>query len=352
MTKILAQEKLTVEDFGLLKPGVLVKKYTLDNGYGLKMSVINLGGIITNLEVPDQEGNPVDVVLGYDTLQEYQQDIFYIGCLVGRYANRIKNGRFKLQGQDYALEKNDGYNHIHGGHQGFHRAFWAIEPIAVGDDPGLQLTYQSADGEEGYPGKLEVKVIYVLKKDALEIRYEAITSKTTIINLTQHSYFNLDKAQDQPVLDHHLQLQAEKILEFDDTSCPTGTLLDARDTVFDFRKSRTVRNPAGENGTVGSLGYDHCYVLDNQGDLVKAAELRGGNTSLTMEVWTTEPAIQLYTGSFLTGKKGKNGTEYGPYCGLCLETQHHPDAPNHDHFPGTVLHPGEVFKSTTLYRFV
>lgn len=350
MTNTLTGEHLTVENFGILDTNTMVKKYTLDNGHGQRISVINLGGIITSLEIRDKAGNPIDVVLGYDTLQEYVDDSFFIGCLVGRYANRIKDGTFELEGVKHQLEKNDGENHLHGGVQGFHKAFWDIKPITHEKDMGLLLTYTSADGEQAYPGALDVSVMYLLKQDALEIRYTANTTKTTIVNLTQHTYFNLNQDHEQSVLDHRLQLGAEHMLELDESSCPTGEILNVSDTLFDFRIPKQIGSFQDGNGHATLAGYDHCYVLENQGALAKVAEFERADSLVKLEVWTTEPAIQLYTGNYLAST-GKGGTTYDKHCGLCLETQHHPDSPNHAHFPSTLLRPGEVFESTTQYRW-
>lgn len=350
MTNTLAENHLTIEDFGILDTNTKIKKYTLDTGHGQKMSVINLGGIITSLEIRDKAGNPVDIVLGYDTLQEYVDDTFFLGCLVGRYANRIKNGLFELQGVTYQLEKNNGENHLHGGTGGFHKAFWDIEPITYEKDMGLKLTYQSADGEGAYPGELSVSVMYLLKQDALEIRYIAHTNKATIVNLTQHTYFNLNRNHEQTVLDHRLQLTAEQMLALDEGSCPTGEILTIKDTLFDFRMPRQIGEFQKANGHATYAGYDHCYLLENEGELAKVAEVERADGLVKVEVWTTEPAVQLYTGNYLAGT-GKAGAKYDKHCGVCLETQHPPDSPNHSHFPSTLLQPGEVFESTTRYRW-
>lgn len=352
MSSTLANENILVEEFGRMRSGSAVKKYTLRNHKGLKISVINYGGTITSLEVTDAAGTSRDVVLGYDTLEAYEDDTYYLGCLIGRYANRIRNAEFELNGQRYQLEPNEGNNHLHGGSGGFHKVFWNISPIEENGDLGLELTYRSNDGEQGYPGMFDVRVCYLLRDNALEIRYHATTTSTTIVNLTQHSYFNLNEDHSRDVLRHQLKVEAKSVLETDDASCPTGGVLDITDTSFDFTALREIGMPLQSNTTKSVHEYDHCYLLNTHGELQKAAQLSAPDSSIVMDVWTTEPALQLYTGNYLNAVKGKNGTVYSRQCGVCLETQHYPDSPHHPDFPNTVLQPDEVYQSTTIYRFV
>lgn len=340
--------------FGQTKAGDDATLFTLSNSHGLEMTVTNYGGIITTLKTPDRDGALDDIVLGYDTIDGYLADSPYFGSLIGRYGNRIANGRFTLDGTDYALAVNNGPNHLHGGIVGFDKVLWDAVSEMTSEGPSIVLTYTSPDGEEGYPGTLSVTVRYTLNNDnELVIDYEATTDKPTPVNLTQHTYFNLSGAK-SPILDHHLTLNASRFTPVDATLIPTGELRSVEGTPFDFREATTIGARIGDDNeqlTFGG-GYDHNWVLDQaESGLTKAAVLSHAATGRTVEVLTQEPGVQFYSGNFLDGSLTGKGVQYTHRMGLCLETQHFPDSPNQDGFPSTILRPGDVYNTQTVYRF-
>ncbi len=346
------RRQVTVSEFGKMEDGRVVRQYTLTNANNVEMKVINYGGIIVSLKTPDANGQLADIVLGYDSLEGYIRNNPYFGALIGRYGNRIAGGKFTLEGKAYSLPQNNGPNHLHGGPKGFDKVFWEIE---VGpDSSSLLLSYRSADGEQGYPGNLSVNVVYRLTDaNELRIEYDATTDAPTIVNLTQHSYFNL--GNQETILGHQLQIDADSYLPVDATLIPTGKLQKVEGTPFDFRKPKTIGADIDANDEQIKLGkgFDHCWVLNGgQGKLRKVAVLSDSVSGRQVEVHTTEPGIQFYSGNFLDGTiKGKGGTVYNFRSGLCLETQHYPDSPNRPEFPTVVLKPGEKYHTETVYTF-
>jgi len=348
---------ITSRDFGCLPDGRTVTEYTLDNGHGLRLSAINLGGIVTALHAPDREGRSENVVLGLPTLTDYVERNPHFGTIVGRYGNRIAAGRFTLDGSHFQLPLNDGPNSLHGGVKGFGARWWNIQPVEA-DTQGniaLLLNYTSVDGEEGYPGKLQVSVRYTLGANHdWRIDYRAETDQPTVLNLTHHDYFNL--AGSGSVMDHELQLMASRYTPVDTTLIPTG-ISDVAGTPFDFRTPTRigVRIREPHEQLVRARGYDHNWVLDRDSSadkLMLAARLSHASSGRVMEVHTTEPGVQFYSGNFLDGTLvGNSGQIIRQGDGLCLETQHFPDSPNQPGFPSTVLRPGEVFESSTVVRF-
>jgi aldose 1-epimerase len=342
--------------FGHTREGLPVNIYTITNAHGIEVRVIDYGGIITSLRVPDKSGRLADVVLGFDKLDGYLDKSPYFGAIVGRYANRIANGKFKLNGVDYTLAKNNGPNSLHGGLRGFDKVVWHAEPFQSSRGQGLVFTYTSKDGEEGYPGNLKTKVTYTLtNNNELVFDFEARTDKATPINLTQHSYFNLAGDGSGDVLKHELMLNADRFTAVDKTLIPTGKLVTVKGTPLDFRHPTTIGariNDKYEQLVIGG-GYDHNFVLNKKGnELSLAARVREPRSGRIMEVYTTEPGMQLYTGNFLDGSiVGKEGHAYQKREGLCLETQHFPDSPNHPSFPSTILKPGQIYRSRTVYKF-
>jgi aldose 1-epimerase len=343
--------KITSGHFGVMPDGREVKLFTLNNCAGTEMKVINYGCIITNLNVPDRHGKVADVVLGHDALEGYLNRSRYFGALVGRYGNRIKRGTFALNGCEYHLPINNGKNHLHGGMKGFDKVVWDAAEIAG----GLCLTYRSWDGEEGYPGNLEAVVTYQLTDaNELRIEYFATTDAATIVNLTNHSYFNL--AGEGTILDHELTIYADAFTPVDETLIPTGELRPVRDTPMDFTSAIAIGahlNDGDEQMRLAGGGYDHNVVLRGAYDELRTvATLREPESGRTLEVITTEPGLQFYAGSWLDGSLvGKGNRPYRKYSGCCLETQHFPDSPNHPNFPSVVLKPGEEYRTTTIYRF-
>jgi aldose 1-epimerase len=339
--------KITKEIFGLVDT-TEVYLYTLTNNNGMSVKITNYGGIVTSILCPDREGNMADVVLGFDDLQPYLDGHPYFGSIVGRYGNRIAKGKFSIDGEEYTLATNNGPNHLHGGIKGFDKVVWEAKEKSLADTCSLRLRYTSPDGEEGYPGNLRVMVMYSLTNDnELIIYYKATTDKTTPINLTHHSYFNLGGTQED-ALGHMMTITADKFVVVDETLIPTGELRDIINTPMDFTTPHSIgERIAGVDG-----GYDHTYVLNNMGKLLKVADVYEPNTGRMMEVFTTEPGIQFYSGNFLDGSlTGKNGIVYNQHHGFCLETQHFPDSPNQADFPSTILRPGEVYTYTTIYKF-
>jgi aldose 1-epimerase len=348
--------KLEKQPFGTTEDGTAVDRYTLSNANGMKVQITNYGGIVTSILVPDRNGKLADVVLGYDNLDGYLKNNPYFGCIVGRYGNRIARGKFKIDGKEYSLATNNGPNHLHGGIKGFDKVVWTAKEIHGQQTVGLELSYRSKDGEEGYPGNLAVTVAYTLTNDnALRIDYQATTDQPTICNLTNHSYFNLKDAGATPILDHELLLDADYITPVDSTLIPTGKLQPVAGTPFDFKTPTAIgaRIDAADEQIRFGRGYDHNFVLNGQpGKLRLVGRLSEPTSGRVLEVWTTEPGIQFYSGNFLDGSiTGKNGTVYQFRHGLCLETQHYPDSPNQPNFPTTVLKPGEKYQTTTIYKF-
>ncbi len=331
--------------------------YTLTNKNGLSAKITNYGGIVIALNVPDKSGQLGDVVLGYDTLEDYLKASPFFGALVGRYGNRIANGKFTLNGIEYTLAQNNGPNSLHGGLKGFDKVIWDPKPIDSPDGPALELTYLSQDGEEGYPGNLLVKVIYTLThNNELKIDYMATTDQDTVVNLTHHAYFNLAGAGNGDILGHELMIPADRFTPVDETLIPTGELRPVADTPFDFTRPTPVGQRIDQNDEQLKFGggYDHNYVLNNSdGSLALAARVSEPTSGRVMEVWTTEPGIQFYSGNFLDGSNiGKGGKPYQRRSGFCLETQHFPDSPNHPNFPSTVLKAGQTYQSTTIHKFL
>lgn len=345
--------KISKEFFGNCQDRA-IDLYTVANGAGTTVSITNYGAIITSLTVPDRWGKPEDIVLGFATLDEYIENPNYIGSLVGRYANRIKGGIFQLDGVTYQLTCNRPGLSLHGGEEGFNKKIWEASTIEDERGSGVELRLTSPDGEEGFPGALQVRVCYLLSEDSeLIMEYQAETDQPTIVNLTQHSYFNL--AAQGEITDHHLQINGSRITPVGSDLIPTGEQAPVETTPFDFRNSRLIgqamreddpRKPAGE-------GFDHNYVLDPQGDLSNAAAILSHQpTGRVMEVYTTKPGMQLYTGNYLTGQmKGRGQRPFIKHGALCLETQYYPDSPNQPTFPSPVLQPGETYRHTTIYRF-
>jgi aldose 1-epimerase len=335
--------------------GKPIDLYTLTNSHGMRVAIANYGGVVVSIVVPDREGKPGDVVLGFDNLEGYLGKQPYFGALIGRYANRIGNARFKLDGVEYKLPANDGPNSLHGGTQGFDKRVWTAREIS-GQHPALQLTYLSPDGEEGYPGKLHVKVVYSLSEDnALRIEYTATTDKHTVVNLTNHSYFNLAGQVNGDILKHEMMINADRFTPIDSTLIPTGELRKVAGTPFDFRKPTPLgaRIDADDEQIRFGKGYDHNFVLNRAGHgLSLAARVTDPESGRVLEVLTTQPGTQLYTGNFLDGSiHGKGGKAYARRSAFCLETQHFPDSPNKPSFPSTELKPGETYRETTVYRF-
>lgn len=353
----------TVErsDFGVTPEDDSVDLYTLANGNGVTLEVTNYGGIITSLRVPDRDGNLEDVVLGFDSLSAYTSEAYraanpYFGALIGRYGNRIAGGEFTLGGETYMLATNDGPNHLHGGEEGFDQVVWDAESFRRGDSVGVVLTHTSPDGHGGYPGRLDVEVTYTLTPDnALAVDYQATTTKATPVNLTQHSYFNLDGHGDGSILDHELTINAEQFTPVDSTLIPTGEPWPVEGTPLDFTEPTPIgaRIDADHRQIEYGGGYDHNFVLaETDADtLRRAARLYAPDTGRLLTVRTTEPGLQFYSGNFLDGSFTGKGETYGRREGLALETQHFPNSPNEPAFPSTILRPGEEHTSRTVYEF-
>jgi aldose 1-epimerase len=340
--------------FGKLADGTVVESFTLRNAHGIEVRAITYGAIIVSLRIPDRAGKFSDIVLGNDDLAGYVDKPAYFGAVVGRYGNRIAKGRFTLDGKTYTLATNNGPNHLHGGVRGFDKVVWRADPPAAGAT-SVTFRYTSADGEEGYPGKLSARVTYTLTdKNELTFEYSATTDKATPINLTQHSYFNLG-TPGSDILGHELTLEADRYTPVDATLIPTGQLAPVSGTPFDFRKPTAIGARIGQDDEQLKRGggYDHNFVLTAAGDgLRRAGRLADPGTGRTMEILTTEPGIQFYSGNFLDGTiKGKGGVVYKYRSGLCLETQHFPDSPNQPSFPSTILRPGKEYHSKTTLVF-
>lgn len=343
------------EPFGLLPDGRRVGLHRLTNCHGASVSIIDFGAIVTSIVVPDGDGRLSDVVLGYDGLEGYRSDTYFIGAVVGRYANRIAEGRLIIDGVNHSLPQNNGKNHLHGGPEGFYRSLFSSEPFEDADGAGVSLTYVSPDGEAGYPGELSTRVTYRFDDTmSLTVEYRAETTKTTVVNLAQHSYFNLAGAGS--ILDHELRLLAFEYTPTDAESIPTGELRKVDGTPFDFRTAKRIgdRIDAADEQLQLAGGYDHNWVVaGTPGELRLAAELTCKASGRRMTLRTTEPGIQFYAGNCLPRDRSvlKAGTSFGWREGLCLETQHFPDSPNQPDFPSTLLQPGETFRSTTKLSF-
>jgi aldose 1-epimerase len=334
--------------------GRAITLYTLTNSHGMEVRAMNYGGIIVSIRVPDRNHQFADIVLGHETVDGYRPNPPYFGAIVGRYANRIANGTFKLDGKTYSLPKNDGPNTLHGGTIGFDKVVWDAEPLK--GKSGVAFSYFSPNGQDGFPGNLRVKVTYTLTNaNALEIDYEATTDKATPINLSNHSYFNLKGEGNGDILDHEIMINADRFTPIDKTLIPTGELRSVKGTPLDFTKPTKIGARIDDNyeQLVLAHGYDHNFVINrNGGGLVLAARVYEPTTGRTLEVSTTQPGVQFYTGNFLDGTiTGKQGHVYKKHYGFCLETQHFPDSPNHPSFPNTILKPGETFQQKTVFKF-
>jgi len=343
--------------YGTLPDGTAVTLYTLKNTQGTEMTVTNYGGLITTLKTADKNGTFEDIVLGYDSLQGYLKASPFFGALVGRYGNRIAKGKFTLDGKTYSLAINNGPNALHGGLKGFDKVVWTATPSTTADGASLKLTYLSKDMEEGYPGNLQVEVNYTLTNaNELKLDYKATTDKKTVLNLTQHTYFNLSGNTKTDILGHTLTLAASKFIPVDKGLIPTGKLQDVKGTPFDFLAPHKVGERINDDKDLQIKmggGYDHCWVLDKIGaGLTPFATLYDSASGRFLEGFTTEPGVQFYTGNFLDGSiTGKHNTTYAKRYGLCLETEHFPDSPNQPQFPTTVLNPGETYTSQTVFKF-
>ena len=343
------------ERFGTTTDGVPVELYTLTNRRGVEARISTYGGTLVSLLVPDRHGAFADVVLGFDTLEPYLADHPYFGSTIGRYANRIRGGAFTLDGRSHRLPLNDRTNHLHGGARGFHTMLWKPEPVAGREGPSVRLRRRSVDGEEGYPGNLTVEVRYTLSdSDELVLDYSASTDAPTIVNLTNHAYFNL--AGRGTIEGHVLRIAAGRYLPVDTALVPTGELRAVEGTPFDFTSPRPIgeRLRDADEQLGHGRGYDHSWVLDRTdgGGEIAAAEVHDPASGRTMTMYTTQPGVQIYSGNFLDGSvSGKNGVRYQKHAGFCMESQHFPDSPNQPGFPSTVLRPGEEYRQRTRYRF-
>jgi aldose 1-epimerase len=345
-----AKTSVTKQSFGHTPDGTAVNIYTLSDGK-IEARITNYGGIITSLRAPDRNGKLDDIVLGYDSLDQYIAKTAYFGAIIGRYANRIAHGTFQLDGKIYHIPKNDGDNTLHGGIRGFDKVVWTAREIK----DGIELTYVSKDGEEGFPGTLTTTVRYTLDGGALRIEYSATTDKDTVLNLTNHCYFNLAGQANGEVLGHVLDINASRFTPVDASLIPTGEIRSVEGTPFDFRKPHAIgeRIDADNEQLHFGMGYDQNFVLDHgEGELVQAAEVYEPTTGRILKVLTTEPGVQFYSGNHLDGSiTGKQGRVYKPRVAFCLETQHFPDSPNHPNFPTTELRPGQKFHSVTVFEF-
>ena len=342
--------------FGVLPDGKAVNVFTLTNPHGIEVRAITYGGIVVSLRVPDRDGRLGDIVLGYDSLDGYLEDSPYFGAIVGRYANRIANGQFSLDGATYTLATNNGPNHLHGGVRGFDKVVWDAEQFEGDSGVGVVFTHTSADGDEGYPGAVTVRVTYTLTpSDELIVDYAATTDRATPINLSQHSYFNLAGDGRRDVLEHVLWINAAQFTPVDATLIPTGVIAPVAGTPFDFTQPTTIgaRIATGHEQLRNGGGYDHNFVLDREGaGLEHAARVEEPSSGRVLDIYTTEPGLQFYAGNFLDGSiTGKGGRVYRHRYGFCLETQHYPDSPNRQGFPPTILRPGEEYRSRTVFAF-
>ncbi|MDP9175750.1 MAG: galactose mutarotase [Planctomycetota bacterium] len=340
------------KSFGTTADGQAVDQYVLTNNKGASASVITFGGIVTNLIVPDKDGKLGDVVLGFEKVKQYEEAGPFIGCIPGRYANRIAKGMFTVDGAHYAIPINNGPNTLHGGFKGYAKRVWQADAGMTPDGPTVRLTLFDPDGAEGFPGNVHVTVLYTMTQaNVLKVQYFATTDKATPINLTHHSYFNLTDAGKSEVLGYVAKIYADHYLPVDATLIPVGQIASVTGTPFDFTKAKLIgKDLKSCPGT--PPGYDHTMVLNSQnGDLAKAAEIYDPQSGRLLECWTTEPGVHFYTASGVGPLLGKDGVTYGPYRAFCLETQHYPDSPNHAEFPNTILRPGQVYRQVTEFRF-
>ncbi len=351
------KSKMTISKsvFGELTTGEKVHKYKLSNSI-ISVEVINYGGIITKMNVPDDKGNLKDIVLGFDNIEGYINEHPYFGAIIGRYGNRIKNGKFNIDGNEYNLAINNGEHSLHGGIKGFDKVIWSVEELKGNNFIGLKLNYLSKHMEEGYPGNLNVEVKYILNdKNELKILYAANTDATTILNLTQHSYFNLSGESSGDILDHELIINADNFLPVDSGLIPTGEIRNVTNTPFDFRNKKKIGQDINlDNKQLDyGIGYDHCWVLNNYGKGVrKVAQAKSNSSGILLEVFSDQPGIQFYTGNFLDGTlPSKKGKSYRKRYGFCLETQHYPNSPNQSNFPNVFLSPDKIYSSETWFRF-
>jgi aldose 1-epimerase len=347
---------VTKAAFGTTGDGKSVELYTLTNARGIEVRAMTYGGIIISLRVPDKDGQFNDVVLGYDNLNGYLTASPYFGAIIGRYGNRIAKGRFTLDGKEYTLATNNGPNHLHGGLKGFDKVVWQAESFESQDGVGVVFTYTSPDGEEGYPGNLKTKVTYTLTdQNELIFDYQATTDKATPVNLTQHTYFNVAGDGKRDILGHELLLNSDHFTPIDKTLIPTGEIRSVKGTPFDFTQPTAIGARINEKDEqlIFGLGYDHNFVLTRKGaGLSLAARVYEPTSGRVMEVYTTEPGVQFYSGNFLDGTiTGKQGHVYKQRYGFCLETQHFPNSPNQPNFPSTILRPGQTYQSRTVYKF-
>ncbi|SMF52526.1 aldose 1-epimerase [Alteromonadaceae bacterium Bs31] len=346
---------ITSEPFGVLPNGREARLFTLRNCNGMSVKISNFGGVITSIVCPDKDGNFSDVVLGFDTVEPYVKDSPYFGAVIGRYCNRIAAGRFELNGEQWQLACNDGPNHLHGGLRGFDKVLWQANAEVIVGAPTLELGYYSADGDQGYPGNLEVKVSYQLREDdQLVTRFTAVTDRATPVNLSQHSYFNLSGQGD--VLDHELRLWSNRYAPVDENLIPTGDLVSVDKSVFDYRQLRKIGDSLPSNNPQIQLangGYDHAFeLIKKHGDKPqRAAKVLHKKSGRYLELFTTEPSLQFYTGNFLDGSLQRRGRYFKKHAGLCLEPQHFPDSPNQPQFPSTILQAGESYRSVLKYKF-
>ncbi|SHF63130.1 aldose 1-epimerase [Fodinibius roseus] len=342
-------DRITERPFGSLEDGRQVHLYTLANAHGMEVDITNYGGIVTAIRTPDNEGTIENVALGFDSLDNYLSGHPNFGALIGRYGNRIAGGEFELNGETYTLAQNDGDNHLHGGEVGFDDVLW---DATITPDSTLRLTYVSEDMEEGYPGRLDVTVIYSLTDDnELKIEYKATTTKATPVNLTNHTYFNLTGDMDSTILDHQVKLNADQYTPVDDELIPTGEIASVEGTAFDFTEFHSIGERIDQ---VDGRGYDHNFVLNQPASdsLFHAATVYSPGSGREMKVFTTEPGVQFYTGNFLDGTlESPGGIPFEQHSGFCLETQHFPNSPNEPDFPSTILEPGETYLTTTIYQF-
>jgi len=352
------KDSVTIEksEYGTTAKGEKIDSYKLKNQKGMEVDIMTYGGIITSLKVPNKAGVSEEVVIGFNNFEQYTKDNPYFGALIGRYGNRIAKGKFTLDGKEYKLATNNGKNALHGGPEGFHRRIWTVEEAKGGNAAVLKLKYISKDMEEGYPGNLTVFVTYTLNNDnSLDVQYEATTDKKTVVNLTQHSYFNLSGDFTKTILNNEVTIDADKLVPVDADLIPTGKLDDVTNTPFDFRKPKAIGKDieVTNDQLKKGLGYDHCWVLNNQDKGFRfAASAYEPTSGRLLEVYTDQPGIQLYTGNFLDGTlPTRDGKTYAHRTGLCLETQHYPDSPNQKDFPTTVLNPGENYKTKTTFKF-
>ncbi|MCP5382802.1 MAG: galactose mutarotase [Kordiimonadaceae bacterium] len=350
-------DRISVKQFGVLDDGRSVQVYTLKNSTGSSIDILDLGGIITAINVPDREGHLADIALGFDNAKQYLTDSPYMGALVGRYANRIARGKFSLDGNDYTLAINNIGNALHGGIVGFDKKIWQSTARTTDDAAMLTLTLLSSDGDEGYPGALTATVTYTFDdQNRLTIAYHATTDKATVINLTNHSYFNLNGHNAGSILDHVMMIKAGTYTPVDETLIPTGEMAPVNGTVFDFESPKPIGRDigAGEQQIQFGLGYDHNWVLEKSApnDFELAATVYSPKSGRMINLYTDQPGLQFYTGNFLDGTvAGKENANYQKRGAFCLETQHFPDSPNHPNFPTTVLRPGETYETTTVFEF-